>query len=61
MRHIAEIDAALQIGFSIGLSDVTALEFAAVRILREEEASHLEEQSKRDAMERTIPAKPSSF
>ena len=61
LRHIAELDAALQIGIAITLSDLTCLEFSAIRILREEQAEHESQEARREAASRSHPPKQSTF
>ncbi len=51
MQRAMQLEAALQLGFNITLSDVTAEEFAAVCILREERLRHEAKQDPTDGVQ----------
>jgi hypothetical protein len=42
VRNVFDLEAALQMGFTVTLSDVTPIEFRALLVLREERARHQE-------------------
>jgi hypothetical protein len=49
VQRSLQIEAALQLGFEVRLSDVTAEEFACVAILKEERLKREAEQAKQNA------------
>lgn len=58
VRIIFDLDAALEMGFTVTLSDVTPIEFRALMVLREERSKAQEE--KRSMSEMTARAQANS-